>query len=183
MQEEGLVIVRVHAPVLAAVIAVVLALAGSGQPAFAATGDVELSAAVPDGSEVTASLDGKPIPLSDVSKYYCDDFAFPVIRCSVSPLVIQTRATLVALLSSVDYVTIFDQISYAGAFMNVSQDYTVLATIGWNDRISSFKARNSETGRFWTDWFYTGTTWSFCCNQQASSLGSYDNTFSSVQRT
>jgi len=58
-----------------------------------------------------------------------------------------------------------------------------LITIGWNDRMSSFKARNGETGRFWTDWFNGGSSWPFCCNSQVSGLGAYDNTFSSVQRT
>jgi hypothetical protein len=80
-------------------------------------------------------------------------------------------------------VTIWDGAAFSGAFMNVSQDYSVLATIGWNDKISSFKGRNSETGTFYTDWFYGGSFWAFCCNAQLSSLGSYNNTFSSVLRT
>jgi hypothetical protein len=67
--------------------------------------------------------------------------------------------------------------------MNVSQDYATLSTIGWNDRISSFKARNSETGTLFADWFFTGTWWAFCCNTQVANLGSYSNTFSSLQRT
>jgi hypothetical protein len=130
-----------------------------------------------------AYLDGKPIALADVSKYYCDDFSYPVIECSVSALVTSSRALVVSLLTSVDYVTIYEYASYSGSMMNVSQDYTVLATIGWNDKISSFKARNGETGTFFVDWFYGGSQWSFCCNTQQSSLGGYDNTFSSVQRT
>jgi hypothetical protein len=132
---------------------------------------------------MTATLDGKPIPLADVSKYFCDDFSYPEIRCSTSRLLADTRATLSSLLTSLDYVTIFDGVSFSGAYMNVSQDYNVLGLIGWNDRISSFKARNSETGTFFVDWFYGGSQWSFCCNTQQSSLGGYDNTFSSIQRT
>jgi hypothetical protein len=31
--------------------------------------------------------------------------------------------------------------------------------------------------------FYGGSQWSFCCNTQQSTLGGYDNTFSSIQRT
>ena len=59
----------------------------------------------------------------------------------------------------------------------------MLVLLGWNDKVSSFKARNGETGRLWVDWWYSGSSWSFCCNSQVPYLGSYDNTFSSVQRT
>ena len=65
----------------------------------------------------------------------------------------------------------------------MSEDYSVLSLIGWNDRISSFKGRNSQLGAFYVDWFYSGTVWAFCCNQQVANLGSYSNTFSSIRRT
>ena len=152
-----------------------LTIAGIGNPRAARAAD-------PD-PELTATLDGKPIPLEDVGKYYCDDFAYPEIRCSSSRLVVDTRATLVTLLTAVDFVTIFDGANYSGAYMNVSQDYSALVLIGWNDRIGSFKGRNSETGSFYTDWFYGGTQWAFCCNTQTPGLGSYNNTFSSIIRT
>ncbi len=87
------------------------------------------------------------------------------------------------MLSTVDYLTIYENAYYSGSWMNVSQDYPILAVLGWSDRISSFKARTGETGRFFVDWFYGGSTWSFCCNQGLTSLGGYDNTFSSIQRT
>ena len=131
----------------------------------------------------TATLDGKPIPLADVSKYHCDDFSYPEIRCSTSALVTTTRATLLSLLADIEYVTVYEFAMYGGASMIVSQDYSMLALIGWNDRISSFKGRNMETGRFWVDWFYSGNGWNICCNGQVPSLGSFDNTFSSVERT
>jgi hypothetical protein len=142
-----------------------------------------IAAAADSEPALTAYLDGKPIELADVSKYYCDDFSYPMIQCSVSRLVTSSRALVVSLLTSVDYVTVFENVSFGGAYMNISQDYTVLGLIGWNDRISSFKARNGETGTFFVDWFYNGSRWSFCCNTQQSSLGGYDNTFSSLQRT
>ena len=66
--------------------------------------------------------------------------------------------------------------------MVVSQDYSMLATIGWNDRISSFIAVNAASGTFYTDWLYGGSTWSFCCNQAAMSIGAFNDTFSSVKR-
>jgi hypothetical protein len=132
---------------------------------------------------VVAYLDGHRIPIADVSLYACDDFSYPVIECSSVPEIVETRGVVQALLTGADYVTIYDLTNYGGGFMNLSQDYSALLTIGWNDKISSFKGRNSETGRFWTDWFNTGTSWSFCCNTNFSSLGSYNNTFSSVERT
>jgi len=145
--------------------------------------DAANGASASNGTTPTAYLDGRPIPLADVARYYCDDFSYPVIQCSTSPVVEATRASLTSLLSSIDYVTVYEYAGYAGAYMNMSQDYSALSLIGWNDRISSFKARNSETGSFFVDWFYGGSTWSFCCNTQQPTLNGYDNTFSSVERT
>ena len=156
------------------VLAVVVASLGAVHPRVTLGGEARAG--------VIAFLDGKSIPLRDVARHYCDDFSFPVITCSSEPAVIEARASALAT-TAVDYVTIYDTPTYGGAWMHVSQDYTALSFIGWNDRVSSFKARNFETGRFWTDWFYSGTIWSFCCNQQVASLGGYDNTFSSIERT
>ena len=133
--------------------------------------------------QLTATLDGRPIPLEDVGKYYCDDFSYPEIRCSSTRVIPEARAAAVTILATVDYVTIYDGGGYSGAYMNVSQDYSALAVIGWNDRISSFRGKNSEAGTFYVDWFYGGTAWSFCCNTQTANLGSYNNVFSSIKRT
>jgi hypothetical protein len=155
-------------------IAVVLAAVGFGSPS-GASGDES-------DSGLVAFVDGRPIPVSEVPRYYCDDFSYPVIRCSTRQVTVEARA-LVVLTTGVDYVTIYDQATYFGTFMHVSQDYGSLLSIGWNDKISSFKGRNSESGRFWTNWFNGGTSWSFCCNQNVGSLGNYNNTFSSMHRT
>jgi hypothetical protein len=168
---------RLRALIVGSLVAASMALAGIASP-------VAVVAAGEDGAgALVAYLDGREIPLEDVSRYFCDDFEYPVVRCSASRLTAEVRATVAMLLTSVDYVTIYEQAFFGGTWMNVSQDYAMLVLIGWSDEISSFKGRNSETGRFYTDWFYGGTTWSFCCNQQVSSLGAYDNTFSSVRRT
>lgn len=148
-----------------------------------ATLAVPTAAAADDGQEPRAYLDGRPIPLSEVGRYYCDDFDYPVIQCSRGSLGPGLRATLVSLLTSVDYVTVWSGATYSGNSMNMSQDYTSLVLIGWNDAISSFKGRNAETGRFTTDWFFNGTSYYFCCNSQVPSLGQWNNTFSSVERT
>ena len=81
-------------------------------------------------------------------------------------------------------MTVCDGANFGGSFMNVSQDYSVLALIGWNDRISSFKARNSETGTFYTDWFYGGTVWALLLQHAGwRAWARFNNTFSSIIRT
>jgi hypothetical protein len=144
--------------------------------------------------QVVVTLDGRTIPTSEIADHACHDIEFPVIRCfrkaaardlSVSveaePLRV-TAATAVAA-AAVAYVTIYDGSGFSGASMLISQNYDSLAVVGWNDRVGSFKGRNSETGRFNRDWFGGGSAWNFCCNQQTANLSTYDNTFSSVYRT
>jgi hypothetical protein len=142
-------------------------------------------AGAPDGA-LSADLDGKVVPLTDVGHLRCHDFDYPRIHCYSSDAAI--GAAVEAVLgtdsaASVSYVLIYDHASFNGSYMYVSQNYVALFVIGWNDRISSFKAVNGESGIFFTDWYYGGSSWSFCCNQQVSSLGGYDDSFSSVQRT
>jgi hypothetical protein len=135
------------------------------------------------------TLDGRPIPATAIAKHHCHDLEFPVVRCfsraSTRDLTVSAEVGRVGIesLAAVAYVTMYDGAAFAGASFLVSQNYDALATIGWNDRVSSFKGRNSETGRFYTDWFAGGSSWAFCCNQQTGSLGSFNNTFSSVYRT
>jgi len=130
--------------------------------------------------KLVATLDGHPLKLSEVADWYCDDFSYPLITCFSDPNTLTVRDTAILATTSIEYVTIYDFTTYTGSFMHVSQDYTVLASIGWNDRISSFVAKNGLDGHFFTDWFYSGTGYYFCCNQNVPSLGSFDNTFSSV---
>lgn len=175
---------RAHSPLIVGV-GILLALAVAGPVAARASAQKDLS----------ADLDGKSIPLAEVGNWYCHDFDYPVIHCFSDPASLQessataqtkrkARALLAgdleAALAGVTYVTVYEYTSYQGAFMQMSENYSLLSLIGWNDRISSFKARNSMSGAFWTDWFYTGTKYSFCCNQELGSLGGYNDTFSSV---
>lgn len=132
--------------------------------------------------EITADLDGVPITLEEVGKWYCDDFNHPAIHCFSTPADLEARATMFLSVAAIDYVTVYELGSFAGSYMHMSQDYTALVTIGWNDRISSLKGRNSEQSRFFVDWFYGGSSYSVCCNAQVTSLGGFDNTFSSVRR-
>lgn len=139
-------------------------------------------AAAPKAELISADLDGKPIDLTDVGRWYCDDFSYPAIHCFSNPDELEARATQILATTAIDYVTVYDQTGFAGSYMHMSEDYTVLAWVGWNDRISSLRGTNSQSGHFYVDWFFGGTIWGFCCNQQFTSLGSYDNAFSSVHR-
>ena len=132
---------------------------------------------------LVADLEGVPIPLVAVGKYHCNDFDFPAIHCFNAPAALGASVDVqiqLGLLSGTDYVQIYQDAWFGGPSMVVSQDYAVLATLGWNDRISSFKGKNFQTGTFYTDWFAGGTAYGFCCNQQVSSLGAYNDTFSSI---
>jgi hypothetical protein len=132
------------------------------------------------GPQMTADLDGVPIKLADVGKWYCHDFDFPVIHCFSHPEDVQKSQGFATAATSTVYVTVYEFTTYQGAFMHMSQDYSILGLIGWNDRISSLVIHTSPGAVFWTDWLYTGTRYSVCCYTQLGSLGSFDNSFSSV---
>lgn len=144
---------------------------------------------------VRAELEGNLIQVSQISKYHCHDFNFPVIDCfrSAAKLEAATSAVVAArsahfsvtstALASTDYVTIYSLSNYQGSSMNLSQDYTGLFAIGWNDSISSYRARNGYSGTFYSEWFAGGAATSFCCYTNVGTLpASKDNTFSSVYR-
>jgi hypothetical protein len=144
--------------------------------------------------ELRADLDGRPISPDKASLYFCHDFDFQWIHCFSTPDALEAAMPLAASTSSQvavvaafgpsDYVTVYSSPTYSGSFAHLSQNYDALATIGWNDMISSYRARNNRTGAFYEHWFAGGSKKTFCCNQNVPSLPSgIDNTFSSVYRT
>jgi hypothetical protein len=160
-------------PIVAALAAVLLANAAIAVPVQAGSGT----------EARTADLDGRPIALAQVGTLHCQDFDHPRIHCFTTAAALDASLTQTLAATGISYVQIFENASYGGASMYVSDDYSALSSIGWNDRISSYKAVNSETGTFFTDWFYGGSSYGFCCNQNVSSLGGFNDTFSSVRRT
>jgi hypothetical protein len=156
-----------------ALFAAAMIAVAAAQPVAAAQADT--------AAAMRADLDGKAIALADVGMYFCEDFTAPVIHCFSTAASLEAAVTPLAT-TATDYVVVYEYTSYAGNYMYISQDYTILATLGWNDRISSFIAKNGQTGHFFTDWFYSGASYGFCCNHWVPSLGGYDNTFSSVHR-
>ena len=144
--------------------------------------------------ELRADLEGRPIDPAQASSYYCHDFDFPQIHCFSTPSELEaavaesvspsTQGVVIAAVTASDYVTVYSSPSYGGSFAHLSQNYDALATIGWNDNISSYKARNGRTGSFYEHWFAGGARRTFCCNQNVPSLpAGVDNTFSSVYQT
>lgn len=133
-------------------------------------------------SELAAELDGKPIKLVEVGDWYCHDFTYPLIQCFTDPTVLEAHTDSIQATTAVDYVTVYEYTGFAGSYMHMSQDYTGLVWIGWSDRISSLKGRNSQTSHFYVDWYFGGAIYAVCCNVQLTSLGSRDNVFSSVHR-
>jgi hypothetical protein len=141
-------------------------------------------------NSIVADLEGRPIKPASISSFYCHDFDYPRVHCfrtaaalAEGEQAIPSSSTARAAFGAGDYVTIFDGASYSGAAMDLSQSYDALFSIGWNDRISAYKARNSVSGTFYKDWFASGGLSNFCCNVNVPSLPSdLDNAFSSVYR-
>jgi hypothetical protein len=144
---------------------------------------------------VRADLDGRPIGIRDIASYHCHDFDFPVIHCfrtdgelqSSTSAALATRQaqsmSAMDALTANDYVTIYQYSGFQGPSMDLSQDYTGLFAIGWNDAVSSYRARNGYSGTFYSEWFGGGAATDFCCYASVSALSaSKDNTFSSVYR-
>lgn len=157
----------------------------------------EVAAAAPTERRLGADLDSRPIGLADVGLWFCHDFDHPQIHCfSTGPALESAVAerlasgsvesgdfTTLAAFGPNDYVTIYSEPSYGGSYAHLSANYDQLWMIGWNDRISSYKGRNSQSGTFYSDWFGGGTVRTFCCNMTVAWMTStYDNTFSSVYR-
>lgn len=157
----------------------------------------EVAAAALTDRRLRADLDSLPIGLADVGLWFCHDFDHPEIHCfSTGPALESAVAerlasgsvesgefTTLAAFGPNDYVTIYSEPSYGGSYAHLSANYDQLWMIGWNDRISSYKGRNSQSGTFYSDWFGGGTVRTFCCNTTVAWMTStYDNTFSSVYR-
>jgi len=134
-------------------------------------------------SRIVADVEGQPLRPALIPTLYCHDFDFPAIHCFRSPARLEAdkaqrrelRSEVSLSFGVADYVTIFDGANFTGGYMDVSQNYDALFWVGWNDRISSFKVRNSASGSFWTDWYRSGTGRSFCCNANVSSLPAGQN--------
>lgn len=140
-------------------------------------------------SIVTADLDGKPIAVDAIPSYNCHDRAFPKIHCFESARDLQAAMSEeqppmgIESVTATNYVIIYDEVSYHGGSMYLSQNYDTLAVIAWNDRIRSYKGLNGERGVYYIDWFATGSSMAFCCNVLDPTLPTaFDRQLTSVYR-
>jgi hypothetical protein len=142
-----------------------------------------------DPAPIRAVLEGQPIETRLVSNYWCHDHNYPLINCfsSAGALEAALRADAaepgLTAAAAGDYVLVFSGTGYSGSYMYISQDYSALFFVGWNDRIRSYRGQNNGQGTFWTDWYASGTRHDFCCNVTMPYLpANLDKAFSSVYR-
>ena len=141
-----------------------------------------LGGSVSATDKVSATLGGQAISLERAGNLSCHDFDYPVIRCFSSPAALQAdvarRASAGRAVVLAGYVTVFEHATYDGAQMSLSADQQWLSSVGWNDRISSFKSFGA-TGRFWENSPAGGSYYAFSPSSQVSYVGNtYNDKFS-----
>jgi hypothetical protein len=133
-----------------------------------------------------ATLDGEVISPAQAADLHCHDFDYPRIRCFVSSeemladIGVAASAELDAanLTALAGFMVVYADPAYAGASRTLSVDYPNLGSLGWNDRISSFKSYG-VTGNFREHSPAGGFTYTFGSSSQVSSLSStYNDKFS-----
>ena len=152
-------------------VAAVVALAAASA-AYATTTAANTTAA--DQMALRAELDGRPIALIDVSRFHCHDRAYPVIRCFGTALErdrdegVADAATKPATdgggaeaitAAAIPYVRWYLDANYGGPSFDAYIDYRDLGSLGWNDKISSFRTFLGAHPRWWRDIGFTGTSW------------------------
>ena len=140
------------------------------------------------GAAPIATLDGHAIALERASDLNCHDFEFPIIRCfeSVAALesdvlvqVARQQSRTSFAVTTVGYVVVYEHAAYAGATKILVSDVPWLSSIGWNDKISSFKSFGA-TGAFNEHSPSGGFIYSYGPTSRIASLsGTYNDKFSS----
>lgn len=138
-------------------------------------------------AEPSIDLDGTPISVEEAAALSCHDLLVDRVTCfrtsaemeaAVHDLV--RRATMKGLaVAATGYVVVYEDAWYGGSSRTLSVDYANLASIGWNDRISSFKSFGA-TGHFREHANPpSGFTYSYGSSSQVSYVGSsYNDKFS-----
>ncbi len=150
-----------------------------------------------DPMALSAELDGRPIALGDVSRYFCHDRAYPVIHCfgtaperdqdlelagaaaKPAPGGDSAEATTAA---AYPYVRWFLDANFGGPSFDASIAYSDLGIVGWNDRISSFSTYQGGHPRWWRDIGFTGGSWDWGTTSVPYVGDAANDKFSSVER-
>lgn len=144
------------------------------------------------GNGIRAVMDGKPISLERAGGLSCHDFDYPILTCFETSQEMEAAAAAraragaggsgdgLASLAASGYVVVFENGAWNGAARAISQNYSYLGDIGWNDRISSLKSYGA-TGHFWEHAPSGGFLYYFYSTTQISYVGDfYNDKFSSV---
>lgn len=133
----------------------------------------------------TAILDGSPIPLASVGDHHCHDLAWPMIRCFRTADARDADAEVMVgerVLDSTPYVVVFEDEDHGGSSVMFASSQTNLASIGWNDAITSFKSLNGGHPKFWENANYGTPSWQWAAGAWVSNVGSGANDkFSSLR--
>lgn len=146
--------------------------------------------------DLSATLDGESIPLVEVGSHPCHDFDYPILRCfdtvaelnadlasrthrlSGSANATSAAGTAAASAASTGYVIVYEHTAYGGVQLVMTQVQAWLSSIGWNDRISSFKSFGA-TGNFREDSPAGGFIYSYGSASRVPVLnGTYNDKFS-----
>lgn len=122
------------------------------------------------------TLDGQPSTVAEASQFHCHDVLPTEFQCfrlraardrAVEKVVVPKRAGSTGVdplsASSTGYVVAYAAISYAGSSVVLSQNYSNLGTIGWDNIISSYKVFTGATGAFYEYTNYAGRYQEYCC--------------------
>jgi Peptidase inhibitor family I36 len=134
-----------------------------------------------NAGRLSAKFGDADISLNQAGAMSCHDFDYPVLRCFASPQAlerdvaqrVQTKAVPAAV-AATGYVTVWEHAGYDGARMTLSADQPWLSSIGWNDRISSFKSFGAS-GRFLENSPGSGFVYQFSSGVQVSYVGNFYN--------
>lgn len=140
--------------------------------------------AKPSDEDLRATLDGASLPLSKVASYDCHDLRYPVITCFRDVEDRDRDMQRPDVVDSLPYVNVFRDEDYGGQSYIISESEPNLASIGWNDVITSFKSLNSGRPRFYQDASYGTPSWRWPAGAWVANVGTYANDkFSSVENS
>lgn len=129
-----------------------------------------------------ATLEGAALNLSQVASYNCHDLRSPVDTCFRRVVDRDRDIRRIEARDSLPYVKIFRDENYGGQSYIISESEPNLASVGWNDEITSFKSLNGGRPRFYQDASYGTPSWRWSAGAWVANVGSSANDkFSSVE--
>ena len=183
-----------HRVLVRSAILLFVALSLSAGATGAPSASTQPSRVDPDGNIVTAVYRGQAIDPTQASHYFCHTRDYPVVRCFDSQAEVDqdlglSQPAAAERSPSADvspdwsggaYTIGYWDSNYGGSALTIYGAVSSLEVVGWNDAISSIKSVNCGIPRYYVDISYGGYYWQNGCNVWSSSLGSYNDTFSSV---